>query len=66
MSSATGLWKLFRDQAERNSGIGPKLFGFIAESVFILDRIPHVGAVSGLLPSSVAKEATPCRNPAPV
>jgi hypothetical protein len=34
MSSATGLWKLFRDQAERYSGIGLKLFGFIAESVF--------------------------------
>ena len=34
MSSATGLWKLFRDQAERGSGIGLKLFGFIAESVF--------------------------------
>ena len=34
MSSAAGLWKLFRDQAERNSGIGLKLFGFIPESVF--------------------------------
>ena len=34
MSSAAGLWKLFRDQAERGSGIGLKLFGFIAESVF--------------------------------
>ena len=56
VSSATGLWKLFRDQAERRSGIGRKLFGFIAESVslssrntvrnhpgiaFIFDRIPH-------------------------
>ena len=28
------LWKSFRDQAERGSGIGLKLFGFIAESVF--------------------------------
>jgi hypothetical protein len=34
MSSAISLWKLFRDQAERDSGIGLKLFGFIAESVF--------------------------------
>jgi hypothetical protein len=33
MSSAAGLWK-FRAQAERGSGIGLKLFGFIAESVF--------------------------------
>ena len=33
MSSAAGLWKLFRDQAERDSGISLKLFGFIAESV---------------------------------
>ena len=29
-----GLWKSFRRQAERDSGIGLKLFGFIAESVF--------------------------------
>jgi len=36
MSSAAGLWKLFRDQAERGSGIGLKLFGFIAESSFII------------------------------
>jgi hypothetical protein len=36
MSSATGLWKLFRDQAERGSGIGLKPFGFIAESVFTI------------------------------
>src|SRR5580700_9423195 len=28
------LWKSFRAQAERDSGIGLKLFGFIAESVF--------------------------------
>ena len=34
MSSTVGVWKLFRDQAERGSGIGLKLFGFIAESVF--------------------------------
>ncbi len=36
MSSATSLWKIFRDQAERGSGIGLKLFGFIAESVFTI------------------------------
>jgi len=36
MSSAAGLWKLFRDQAERGSGIGLKLFGFIAESTFTI------------------------------
>jgi len=28
------LWKSFRAQVERGSGIGLKLFGFIAESVF--------------------------------
>jgi len=31
MSSAASLWKLFRDQAERYSGIGLKLFGFNPE-----------------------------------
>jgi hypothetical protein len=36
MSSAAGLWKLFRDQAERRSGIGLKVFGFIAESMFTI------------------------------
>jgi hypothetical protein len=36
MSSAASLWKLFRDQAERDSGIGLKLFGFIVESVFTI------------------------------
>ena len=36
LSSATGLWKLFRDQAEHCSGIGLKLLGFIAESVFTI------------------------------
>jgi hypothetical protein len=36
MSSAAGLWKLFRDQAERGSGIGLKVFGFITESVFTI------------------------------
>jgi hypothetical protein len=36
LSSATGLWKLFRDQAERGSGISLKVFGFIAESVFTI------------------------------
>ena len=34
MSSAASLWKLFRDQAERYSGIVLELFGFIAESAF--------------------------------
>jgi hypothetical protein len=34
LSSAASLWKSFRAQAERGSGIGLKLFGFIAESVF--------------------------------
>jgi hypothetical protein len=33
MSSAAGLMKI-RAQAEHDSGIGLKLFGFIAESVF--------------------------------
>ena len=33
LSSATGLMEI-RAQAERDSGAGPKLFGFIAESVF--------------------------------
>jgi hypothetical protein len=36
MSSDAGLWKLIRDQAERCSRIGLKLFGFIAESVFTI------------------------------
>jgi hypothetical protein len=36
MSSAASLWKLFRDQVERDSGIGLKLFGFIAELVFTI------------------------------
>jgi hypothetical protein len=34
LSSAASLWKSFRAQAERGSGIGLKLFGFIAESAF--------------------------------
>jgi hypothetical protein len=36
MSSAAGLWKLFRDQAERCSAIGLKLFGFNPESAFTI------------------------------
>jgi hypothetical protein len=36
LSSAAGLWKLFRDQAERGSGIALKLFGFIAEPAFTI------------------------------
>jgi hypothetical protein len=53
MSSAAGLWKLFRDQAERGSGIGLKLFGFIAESVFTSSRNPvrvHPGIAFGIIP----------------
>jgi hypothetical protein len=34
LSSAASLWKTFRAQAERGSGIGLQLFGFIAESAF--------------------------------
>lgn len=34
LSSAAGLWKSFRAQAEPGSGVGLKLFGFIAESMF--------------------------------
>jgi hypothetical protein len=49
LSSATGLSKLFRDQAERGSGIGLKLFGFIPESVFTI--IPE--SCSGLPRNSV-------------
>ena len=36
MSSAASLWKLFRDQAERDSGTGLNLFGFIAGSLFTI------------------------------
>jgi hypothetical protein len=35
-SAAICLWKSFRDQAERGSAIGLKLFGFIVESVFTI------------------------------
>ena len=35
LSSAAGLMEI-RAQAERDSGIGLKLFGFIAESVFTI------------------------------
>ena len=35
MSSAAGLMEI-RAQAERDSGVGLKLFGFIAESVFTI------------------------------
>jgi hypothetical protein len=53
MSSATSLWKLFRDQAERGSGIGLKLFGFIGESVFMFipescSGSPRSGMLSGI------------------
>jgi hypothetical protein len=36
MSSAASLWRLFRDQIERGSGINLKLFGFNPESVFAI------------------------------
>jgi hypothetical protein len=38
------LWKSFRAQTERGSGIGLKLFGFIAESVFTF--VPESCSVS--------------------
>jgi hypothetical protein len=54
------LWKLFRDQADRDSGIGLKLLGFIAESAFTI--IPesylgsplwvHPGMAFGIIPES--------------
>ena len=53
LSSAAGPWKLFRDQAERHSGIGLKPFGFIAESVFTITRNPvrvHPGTAFGIIP----------------
>jgi hypothetical protein len=46
ISSALACGKLFRDQAERGSGIGLKMFGFIAESVFTIipeSRSPSTG-----------------------
>ena len=55
MSSAVGLWKLFRDQAERYSGIALKLFGFIAESVFTFipeSRSVHPGTPFGIIQES--------------
>ena len=39
MSSAGGLMEI-RVQAERDSGVGLKLFGFIAESVFTFNPEP--------------------------
>jgi hypothetical protein len=52
MSSAASLWKIFRDQAERGSGIGLKMFSFIAESVFTI--IPE--SCSGSSWNSVAQD----------
>jgi hypothetical protein len=54
LSSAAGLSKI-RAQAERGSGIGLKLFGFIAESVFTF--IPEScsrssGTAFGIIPES--------------
>jgi hypothetical protein len=54
LSSAAGLMKL-RAQAERGSGIGLKLFGFIAESVFTFIRNTvrvHPGTAFGIIPES--------------
>src|SRR5260370_28144943 len=34
MSSAVYLWKTFRAQAEQDSGVSQKVFGFSPESVF--------------------------------
>ena len=52
LSSAAGLMEI-RAQAERDSGIGLKLFGFIAESVFtfIPERCSgHPGMPFGIIP----------------
>ena len=49
------LWKSFRAQAERGSGIGLKLFGFIAESVFTFIPEPCSGSPGmtfGIIPES--------------
>jgi hypothetical protein len=54
-ASATSLWKLFRDQAERGSGIGLKLFGFIAESVFTF--IPESSSGSPGIPFGIIPES---------
>jgi hypothetical protein len=54
LSSAAGLMEI-RAQAERDSGIGLKLFGFIAESVFtfIPERCSgHPGLPFGIIPES--------------
>ncbi len=48
-SSDASLWKLFRDQAERRSGIGLKLFGFIADLAFTI--MPE--SCSGSSPNAV-------------
>jgi hypothetical protein len=47
--------EIIRDQAERGSGIGLKLFGIIAESVFtfIPDRVrAHPGIAFAIIPES--------------
>jgi hypothetical protein len=49
LSSAAGLMKI-RAQAERDSGVSRKLFGFIAESVFTF--IPEFCSRSSGFPSS--------------
>lgn len=44
-----------RAQAERDSGIGLKIFGFIAELVFTFIRNPvhvHPGTAFGIIPES--------------
>jgi hypothetical protein len=53
LSSPAGLWKLFRDQAERGSGIGLKLFGFIRNRCSPSPRNPvrvHPGTAFGIHP----------------
>jgi hypothetical protein len=56
MSSATGLRKLFRGQAERGSGVGLKLFGFIAESAFTV--IPE--SWFGFTPEHLSESSRNC------
>src|ERR1700733_1273185 len=54
LSSAAGLMKI-RAQAERDSGIGLKLFGLIAESCSPSSRNPvriHPGTAFGIIPES--------------
>ena len=59
LSSAAGLMEI-RAQAERDSGIGLKLFGFTAESVFTFitescSRSP--GTAFGIIPESRSRSS---------